>query len=407
MKSEIGQLMKKKGINTLVIMGKPQNSSMLYFTGNIKLLDSFIVIKNGEKPLLIYHPIDRDEAQKSGLRAIDFNYFELYAIQSSSKLDRHIKSLIQIFDRLEIKGNIAFYGTMDLSRGYPLLKALSENIQGIKIIEEEEPNILSIARATKDKNEIEKIRTVGQKTCAIMGTVKAFLQHLYLKGKQVVDRAGRSIRVGEIKKLISQEIFSRGLSEEVGTICSLGEDSAIPHHYGEEHKAMRGGETLVIDMFPRSRQSGYFFDMTRTFCLGWIPEDTQKIYNDVLEVLQGVENSLKPSVSSESYHRQACLLFEHKGYKTLLQHPQSKEGFVHSLGHGIGLDLHESPFLSSSNPKEQILPGMVFTLEPGLYFPEKGMGIRLEDVYYISSEGKIINLTDFPHEMLIPLPQYS
>jgi len=407
MKSEIQQLMKHKGIDVTIIMGKPQDPSLLYFAGNIKLFNSIIIIRKGEKPLLIHHPIDRDEAQKSTLQTIDFNYFELYAIQSSSKLDRDIKSLTQIFNRLEIKGKVAFYGTMELSRSYPLLKALSEKMQAIEIVEEEEPNILSIARATKDNEEIEAIRNVSKQTSSVMGAVKNFLQHLYLKGEDIVDQKGRNINIGEIKKLIRWEMFNRGLLEEVDTICALGEDSGIPHNYGENQKTLRGGQTLVIDMFPRSQQSGYFYDITRTFCLGWVPEDTQKIYADILEVLQAVESSLKPYISAESFHQQACRLFEHRGYKTILNHPQSKKGFVHSLGHGIGLDLHERPFLASSNPEEQILPGMVFTLEPGLYFPDKGIGIRLEDVYYINNHKKIINLTDFPREMFIPLPQYS
>jgi Xaa-Pro aminopeptidase len=407
-KSDIKVLMQEKGIDCLIIMGKPQgNPSMLYFTGNIKLLESIVVIKKGEKPLLIHSPIDRDEAQKSGLTTADYNYFELHAIKAKNKQERNIAGLVKIIKKRKIKGTVAFYGTMELSRGYPLLKHLDTHVKEIEIFEEPATDIISIARATKDKKEIDSIKKAGTRTVAVMRGIKDFLQHLYIKRDTVVDNSGHHITIGEIKRIISQEMFNRGLSEEVDTICSLGKDSAVPHSYGNNQQILKAGETLIIDIFPRSRESGYFFDMSRTFCLGFLPDEVKDIYGDVLDALKSVEKNLKIHTTADSYHHQVCQLFESRGYKTILNHPESEEGFVHSLGHGIGLDLHERPFFPSADPAEKLLPGMVFTLEPGLYFPKKGLGIRIEDVYYMDDDGNIENLTNFSRDIFIPLNKYS
>jgi len=407
-KSDIEKLMQKKGVDALIIMGKPQgNPSMLYFTGSINLLDSIIVIKRGEKPLLIHSSIDRDEAQKSGLNTVDYNYFEFYAIKSKNRHERSLAGLVKIIKKIKIKGSVAFYGTIELSKGYSLLKDLNTMVKDINIFEDPETNILSLMRATKDKKEIDAIKKAGKKTVAVMRGVKDFLQHLYIKRDKVVDNSGHCVTIGDLKRIISQEMFVRGLSEEVNTICSQGKDAAIPHSYGNNQQILKAGETIIIDIFPRSRESGYFFDMTRTFCLGSLSDEVKNIYGDILDALKSVEENLKIHTTTESYYHQVCQLFESRGYKTLLNHPESEEGFVHSLGHGIGLDLHESPFLSSSNPEEKLLPGMVFTLEPGLYFPKRGIGMRIEDVYYMNDDGKIENLTNFSRDIFISLNQYS
>jgi Xaa-Pro aminopeptidase len=84
--------------------------------------------------------------------------------------------------------------------------------------------------------------------------------------------------------------------------------------------------------------------------------------------------------------------------------PGALEGYVHSLGHGLGLHVHEMPFSGlTADEKETLVKGSVFTIEPGLYYPEKGMGVRLEDTYYVSESGTIEKVVDFPMDLVIPI----
>jgi len=93
-----------------------------------------------------------------------------------------------------------------------------------------------------------------------------------------------------------------------------------------------------------------------------------------------------------------CDHFEALGHPTLRSKPGTKEGYVHSLGHGVGLEVHEYPYLrlqDAPDPRNCLLPGSVFTIEPGLYYPERGLGIRIEDVVYINEQGKAEILAPF------------
>ncbi|MEO0563078.1 MAG: M24 family metallopeptidase, partial [Chloroflexota bacterium] len=94
--------------------------------------------------------------------------------------------------------------------------------------------------------------------------------------------------------------------------------------------------------------------------------------------------------------------FESLGHPTVRSHPRTSVGYVHSLGHGVGLNIHERPRLHHMY-KDKIEPGQVITIEPGLYYPDEGYGVRIEDMVYVDESGQIITLTDFHKDLVIPL----
>ena len=86
---------------------------------------------------------------------------------------------------------------------------------------------------------------------------------------------------------------------------------------------------------------------------------------------------------------------------TIRQDPLTQEGYVHGLGHGLGIRLHEQPFAREENAT--LKPGVVVTIEPGLYYPEKEMGVRLEDTVYVHPDGRIEVLADYSHDLILPI----
>ena len=99
-----------------------------------------------------------------------------------------------------------------------------------------------------------------------------------------------------------------------------------------------------------------------------------------------------------------CEYYESKGHKTPLNTPGTLEGYVHSLGHGIGLDIHEEPRLSHIEGNETLLqPGHVVSVEPGLYYPDRGFGVRVEDSVAFSEAGELVNLSDYPYDLVVPM----
>jgi Xaa-Pro aminopeptidase len=97
-------------------------------------------------------------------------------------------------------------------------------------------------------------------------------------------------------------------------------------------------------------------------------------------------------------------MFSSHGHPTIKEDPKTQQGYVHSLGHGIGLNVHERPWSGvTSDDKDYLLPGTVFTIEPGLYYPDKGMGVRIEDSFWTRPDGKIELLADYPRDLILPI----
>jgi Xaa-Pro aminopeptidase len=172
---------------------------------------------------------------------------------------------------------------------------------------------------------------------------------------------------------------------------------------GNPDDPLRLGQTIIFDFFPRIA-SGYFHDITRTWCLGYAPDEAQAAYDQSKEIFDRVIAVMAVDTPCRDYQLMACEYFESKGHKTPLNHPGAHEGYVHSLGHGVGLDIHELPSLSHAAGNDKLLqPGHVVSIEPGLYYPERGYGVRVEDTVAFTEAGKLINLTDYPYDLVLPV----
>jgi Xaa-Pro aminopeptidase len=261
------------------------------------------------------------------------------------------------------------------------------------------------ARATKDPAELQRIREVGRKTCEVVRHMMDFMVSHEASGGSLVKPDGTPLTIGDCKSEIKMELARRKLIEEVDTIFAIGRDAGIPHSRGNDSDRMEIGKTLVFDIFPQEEGGGYFFDMTRTFVLGSAPNEVVESYQTLEACFDEVAGTLRAGEKASVYQSATCDFFETRGIETPRTNPQVTNGYVHSLGHGIGLEVHEKPTLSDVAGNDDVLaPGSVFTFEPGLYYPDKGYGMRIEDVYYVHEDGKLENLTNFPRDLVLELP---
>jgi Xaa-Pro aminopeptidase len=161
------------------------------------------------------------------------------------------------------------------------------------------------------------------------------------------------------------------------------------------------GESIILDIFPADKASRYYADMTRTVVKGEPGEELQKMYDAVLESQQMALAMVGPSVNGKDIHQKVSDVLHEAGYETLLHDQKPGEplqrGFIHGTGHGVGLEIHEAPRVSTAD--EELVPGDVVTIEPGLYYPEIG-GVRIEDLVVVTEDG-CRNLTKFPKEFRI------
>jgi len=183
----------------------------------------------------------------------------------------------------------------------------------------------------------------------------------------------------------------------MGTICAGGLQSAQPHNTGSGQ--LYAETPIVMDIFPRSMTTGYWGDLTRTVVKGKAPEIVARAFEAVFEARELGKNLLAPGVIPDEVHRRVTDLLTEHGFPTGRDGSGNAFGFFHGLGHGLGLDIHESPRVSLRN-NSPLKGGEVVTVEPGVYYPEWG-GIRLEDVVMIVPGGVRV-LTEIATPFEIP-----
>jgi Xaa-Pro aminopeptidase len=263
------------------------------------------------------------------------------------------------------------------------------------------PDILTVARTTKDPAEIAAIRRAAAGTVAAIAKLREYLGGLKQKGDQFHANGSGPVTLGKLRHLIHAEFLAHGL-EGGESIVSQGRDAGVPHNRGNDAEPLRAGVPLLVDIFPGEAGGGYFSDLTRTFCMGPAPAPLKQLYGDVNDAFRTAMDSLKVGEPCRAYQEKVCDLFEQRGHATLRTNQTAEEGYVHGLGHGVGLAVHEAPRLGGPPSNVQTLePGMVITVEPGLYYPSKDMGVRIEDLVLVKEDGGFEVLTPAPYDFEI------
>lgn len=406
MKSDLDRLMAEQGIDAAVVSGRVHgNPIMYYMTNGAKLTHGMVIKPAGRPAVLGYYPMERDEAAKAGMASINLGEFDLRQLRekAGSALGGTVLFYQQLFERLGVSGRVAFYGEQDQGRAFALLSQLQE-LPEITVVSEYDGNIFDLAQMTKDPAEIQRMKEVGRKTAVAMRRAVDFIQKHRAQDGVVVKTDGSPLTVGEVKQEVLRKLFELELEDPEGMIFAIGRDAGVPHSAGEASDPLRLGESIVFDLFPREAGGGYFHDMTRTFAIGYARPEVQLLYDQVKTCYEQVVAALRVNELGSSYQELTCDILEEMGHKTVRTDPQLQNGYVHSLGHGVGIELHSRPRLGSGPLNtDRLEPGSVFSIEPGLYYPDRGYGVRLEDVWTVDEKGAFHCLTDFPKELVIPI----
>lgn len=409
MRADIDQLMEERELDALLVMGDSDgNKVMNYLTGGVHLEGAMIVKERGKPAVLIHGSMERDTAAGTGLDLVNrdtkYNRYQLLEENDGNRLAAEQDYMQRIIQDFELHGRIGVYGKLDAGEALALLHGVNAVADGAELVGEYGDSLFDIARETKDNQELAELKAVGQLTCQVVGEVQAFIQQHRIEDDVVVREDGSALTVGHVKQFMRQRLFAVGLNDHNATIFSQGANAAVPHNRGDAEMPLRLGHTIIFDIFPQSEDSGYYSDMTRTWCLGYAPDDVQEAWNHTKAIFDMVMQSFKAGTPCRDLQMMTCKYYESQGYNSVLSHPGTEEGYVHSLGHGIGLDVHEEPRLShAKNYNNTLQPGHVITVEPGLYFPSKNFGIRIEDAVALDEDGELIWLTEYPHDLVIPM----
>lgn len=249
-------------------------------------------------------------------------------------------------------------------------------------------------RATKTDTEVEYLQAAQKAAEAAMATCETHLN------KATVDDGilytdGAVLTVERLKRELEVELLRQGCDVHE-MILACGEDAAEVHNVGRG--PLRANESIVVDIFPQVRETGYFGDMTRTFVKGSPSADIREFYDLSMEAQQAAFSVIEAGVACGDVYHAVCDVFEDSGYPTHRSHDSPKRGFtVPATGHGVGLSVHEPPVLTPND--EKLEAGHVVTVEPGLYDPAIG-AVRIEDLVVVTEDG-FKNLNEYPKELVI------
>lgn len=404
MKKDLDRLMEERGLDAAVVSGNVYgNPTMSYLLNGAAVGGGIIVKKRGQKPTFIHYSIEREEAVASGLELVDLSRYDYMSIlrEKPDRLAANVELYRRIFADLGVKGEVGFYGMADQGSAFVFLSALGGTLSDVHVHGEYGEGLFDIARATKDAGEVALIREAARLTCEVISETIAFLQRHRVEDETLVTAGGAPLTIGNVKREIMRLLAERRLEDPHGVIFAIGRDGAIPHSKGNPDAPIRLGQPIVYDLYPR-HPSGYFFDCTRTFCLGYAPPEVEKIYQDVSGCVDAVIAASQVGVLARTLQQVACQFFEERGHPTIVSDPQTEEGYVHSISHGLGLAVHEEPHFSDIPSNTTTLqPGHVYTIEPGLYYPDRGYGVRIEDVVWFDEQGVLHNLTELPRRLVV------
>ena len=386
----------------LVLAGSSRDPDLAPFVGPVHLGSSFLVAPRGTGPFLGFlTPMEREEAAATGLALL-----EPAVLEVAKRFEEGLAApdlLGAVVGRgLELAGvrpgrlALAGHGSAGVlwgagghlaARGYQLVPG---NELTLVFRKAKSPAELAAARAAAAGTG-EALRAVARLLAAV--TVHTDPRsdtgaELWLEGER--------LKVGRLRAEVARALAAHGLEQPEGNILAPGRDAGIPHSTGDDDRVLRPGEALVADLFPRG---ALFADCTRTFCVGRPPEALERAHGTVLETLAAAHREAAAGVRGFALQESACARLGAAGYPTPISHPGTEVGYVHGLGHGVGHELHEYPSFRKHAGKEGVLAqGDLFTLEPGLYDPEAGWGVRLEDLVALGEHG-LENLTPLPYDL--------
>ena len=409
MKQDIDRLMTERNLDAIIVSGPDGltgvNPSWHYMV-NGEHLQGLVVQRRGEAPTLIYNLMERQQAEATGLALIQSDHWNMrdllaeYGNRTEASLEWHRR----VFAELGITGRVGWYGTVNSSQFLAIVQGLQRTLPDLEIVGEYENALLDIARRTKDATEIAHMTEVGRKTCAVVDAVRSFIAAQHTRDGVIVDAQGQPVTIATIRRVLRGALEAHNLDESDGTIFAQGRDAGIPHASGNDAEALRVGEAIIFDSFPRDRATGYYHDMTRTWSIGAASAELEAVYDDVLTSFHAVVASLQVGGRTRAAQDLVCEMLHERGHITTAQESPIEEGYVHSLGHGLGLEIHEPlPFSSLIDTGDTLAPGQVFTIEPGLYYPSRNLGVRIEDVFVCDPDGTFRSLTPFSYDLVIPV----
>jgi Xaa-Pro aminopeptidase len=356
----------------LFLVGESTSNQNLFYKTRFLAGDPFIYAEFGDLSTLVVPAMEvgraRKESSVEDVRAVnDLGYVELYRQYGDSRC-----ALAQVAVRLLREHHVR---TVRVEPTLPLQFAEILRTEGIELMID--ARMIVDQRRRKSSVEIAAIEAAQGATERALGRAITLIEGSE-EHAGVLHFNGIPLTSERIRTEIEIDLLHENLVSEVDSTVASGPIAADPHARG--HGAFRWGEAIVMDIFPRSRSSRYFADITRTMVKGDPSDKVRAMYEAVMQAHDTALSLVRPGANGADIHRAVLAVFRAAGYDGRPERPS----MPHGTGHGLGLDIHEAPRLGEIDV--ELVEDEVITIEPGLYHPDIG-GVRVEDTIVVTQDG--------------------
>ena len=384
--------MDSKNSQTLLVIGAPEHDAAAYYLSGFLAPDPVVSLHVAGRSYLAVSSMEYGRAKREARADDVLSFDELGVMELARELKSGGRALAAATAGLLEKLGAAT-SSVAVSPSLGVIYADELRARGLTVTPE--ARLFAGLRRAKTEEEISYIEETQRAVEAACALAVGILVEADIGEDGTLLHSGEILTSERLRSEIDIELLRRGYAAD-GTITASGTQAADPHERG--HGPLKAGEPIILDIFPVGKASRYYADMTRTFVKGEPSPELTKMYDAVLESQEAALSMIRAGVNGRDVHKKVSDILHQAGYKTLA-HDQKpgeplQEGFIHGTGHGVGLEIHEAPRVSTAD--EELIPGDVVTVEPGLYDKEVG-GVRIEDLVVVTEDG-CRNLTNFPKE---------
>ena len=383
MRGDLDNILAEKDVEALLLYSDSYKDANMYYLTEFLAPDPFFFLKIAdEEPIIVVSQMEYPRAQKqSSVKDVksylDYNYLE--AVKSAKEPQLGALKFIANVVKQELDREIRIC----VPSNFPVLVADVLRAEGLTL----EPmfGVVEKARETKDTHEIEEIMAVQVVNEKVTSEAIELIANSDVGSNKTLLYKGEPLTVGKVKSFFGHKLLENGCLPEEDIIVACGTKSSDPHYFGAAEDKLKADQPIILDIYPRSIQKRYWTDMTRTVVKGKASSKLKKMFDTVFEAKNVSLDATQAGALGSKVYDVCCDVIEKAGYETTRGGKKVTSGMTHSLGHGVGLQIHESPRMSelSISPLRE---HVVVTVEPGLYDPDVG-GVRLEDIIEVTKSG--------------------
>jgi Xaa-Pro aminopeptidase len=386
LRKDLDKILAEKGVDALFLYSESFHDVNMYYLTKFLAPDPFILLKKvDEEPLIVINQMEYPRAKKQSIvknvmSYTDYNFLQVVKSAPDPKLG------VLKFIASVAKKELGVRAKICVPPNFPTIVADALRKEGLTI--QSMFDVIEKARETKDADEIEEIRNVQAIAEKVTREVIELIANAEVNtnGTLIIKENGKRnpLTAGKVKAFFGHRFIDSGcVMEEL--IAACGPKGADPHYFGNPEDLLKADQPIILDIYPQSLRKRYCSDMTRTIVKGRASEKVKRMFEAVLEARNASIDAIKAGVLGNRVHNLCCDVLEKHGYETTRGGKQITRGLTHSLGHGVGLQVHEGPGMNELY-KFPLEEGNVVTVEPGLYDPDVG-GLRIEDMVEVTKSG--------------------